>query len=339
MPHSSGNASPLPRRAAVDEPGRDRARAFMAARPRRSTVTPRGLVAVVVAGTVVALGIAISQVPGASAQVAFASPTSLPSNVVSADDLRALAASVTPTPSVAPVDVVDVAPLDSSVVPTPEAATPTPEVATPSQEPVAAEALVTSTGLNLRAGPESSSELIVVLAEGTTVSATTTQGDWRQVSVGERTGWVKTAYLTSAQAYAATRTASPSASPKASSGTVAGSYPACSKGSAVEATLTPRADTVHRAVCATFPGVSSFQNRGTGDEHGTGRAIDVMTSGAYGREIAAWLRANASSLGVVEIIYEQKIWTTQRASEGWRAMSDRGSTTANHYDHVHVLVS
>jgi hypothetical protein len=28
----------------------------------------------------------------------------------------------------------------------------------------------------------------------------------------------------------------------------------------------------------------------------------------------------------------------QRSSEGWRWMEDRGSTTANHYDHVHVTV-
>jgi hypothetical protein len=28
----------------------------------------------------------------------------------------------------------------------------------------------------------------------------------------------------------------------------------------------------------------------------------------------------------------------ERSSEGWRYMSDRGSTTANHYDHVHVSV-
>jgi len=26
------------------------------------------------------------------------------------------------------------------------------------------------------------------------------------------------------------------------------------------------------------------------------------------------------------------------AEEGWRLMPDRGSTTANHYDHVHVSV-
>ena len=31
-------------------------------------------------------------------------------------------------------------------------------------------------------------------------------------------------------------------------------------------------------------------------------------------------------------------WTVQRADDGWRWMEDRGSTTANHYDHVHVTV-
>ena len=39
-----------------------------------------------------------------------------------------------------------------------------------------------------------------------------------------------------------------------------------------------------------------------------------------------------------EVLYSQKIWTVQRSSEGWRSFSDRGSTTANHYDHVHVSV-
>jgi hypothetical protein len=28
-----------------------------------------------------------------------------------------------------------------------------------------------------------------------------------------------------------------------------------------------------------------------------------------------------------------------RAGEGWRAMPDRGSATANHYDHVHIAVN
>ena len=49
-----------------------------------------------------------------------------------------------------------------------------------------------------------------------------------------------------------------------------------------------------------------------------------------------FVRANYAELGVSYIIYSQQIWSVDRAGEGWRGMSDRGSTTANHYDHVHV---
>ncbi len=38
------------------------------------------------------------------------------------------------------------------------------------------------------------------------------------------------------------------------------------------------------------------------------------------------------------MLWSRQIWTVQRNSEGWRAMKDRGSTTANHEDHVHVTV-
>ena len=48
------------------------------------------------------------------------------------------------------------------------------------------------------------------------------------------------------------------------------------------------------------------------------------------------MRAHASELGVSYVIWSQHIWSVERGSEGWRAMEDRGSTTANHYDHVHV---
>ena len=72
--------------------------------------------------------------------------------------------------------------------------------------------------------------------------------------------------------------------------------------------------------------------------HATGHALDVMVSGGLGWQIAEFVRANAGTLGVSEVIYSQKIWTVQRGGEGWRYMSDRGSSTANHYDHVHVTV-
>jgi hypothetical protein len=64
----------------------------------------------------------------------------------------------------------------------------------------------------------------------------------------------------------------------------------------------------------------------------------MISDSGVGWDIAHWVRANAKSLGVSEVIYRQHIWTVQRGSEGWRSMSDRGSPTANHMDHVHVSV-
>jgi len=34
----------------------------------------------------------------------------------------------------------------------------------------------------------------------------------------------------------------------------------------------------------------------------------------------------------------QRIWDVRMASSGWVPMADRGSITANHYDHVHISV-
>ena len=96
---------------------------------------------------------------------------------------------------------------------------------------------------------------------------------------------------------------------------------------------------VHRAVCAAFPEISVYGAlRGGGGDHGSGRAVDIMVSGARGWEVANFVRANYAVLGVSYVIYSQTIWSVERAGEGWRGMSDRGSTTANHYDHVHVSV-
>src|SRR3546814_16708158 len=58
-----------------------------------------------------------------------------------------------------------------------------------------------------------------------------------------------------------------------------------------------------------------------------------------GEARANFARANASAYGITEVIWNQKIWTTQRAAENWRGMPDRGSDTENHKDHVHVSFS
>jgi hypothetical protein len=113
----------------------------------------------------------------------------------------------------------------------------------------------------------------------------------------------------------------------------------CPDGSSVESGLTTNAIKVYRAVCAAFPAVTSWGGRtGSGGDHGTGHALDIMSTGSLGSAIASYVRANAGELGVSYVIWAQHIWTVERSSEGWRAMPDRGSTTANHFDHVHVTV-
>jgi hypothetical protein len=64
-----------------------------------------------------------------------------------------------------------------------------------------------------------------------------------------------------------------------------------------------------------------------------------MTSDVQlGNAIAAYLQAHAAELDIFDVIWRQRIWTTQRAGDGWRSMPDRGSVTANHFNHVHVSV-
>ncbi|HNM97122.1 MAG TPA: mucin-2 protein [Marmoricola sp.] len=109
--------------------------------------------------------------------------------------------------------------------------------------------------------------------------------------------------------------------------------------SGVEAGLTSNADRVHRAVCNAFPQITTYGGRDNHGEHVSGKAIDIMTSDpVLGTKIAEFLRAHAAELHLYDVIWRQHIWTPVRASEGWRSMSNRGSATANHYDHVHVSV-
>jgi hypothetical protein len=187
----------------------------------------------------------------------------------------------------------------------------------------------------LRQQPNASAKVLATLAVGAQVTATGDAADgWQPVSSGSTVGFVKATLLSATGKAATTKTAGTSAAGAASS------YPACASGSAVETGLAANTILVHRAVCNTYPSITAYGGlSGSGSEHSTGRALDIMVSGATGVEVAAWLKANYATFGIIEIIYQQKIWTTQRSSEGWRAMADRGSTTANHYDHIHVLVS
>lgn len=185
----------------------------------------------------------------------------------------------------------------------------------------------TTAALKVRIKPTKSSKSVDVVdsAKKIKVTGTVEQG-YRQIVVDGKARWVTNEYLSKKK---------PSAESAAG---VSGA--ACGKSSGIESGLVSNGKRVYRAICAAFPEVSSFGGRrGGGGFHSTGQAVDAMISdSAAGWRLANWVRAHASELGVSEVIYSQKIWTRQRAGEGWRGMSDRGSATANHYDHVHVSV-
>lgn len=192
---------------------------------------------------------------------------------------------------------------------------------------------------NLRQQANPSAKVLATLAVGAQVTATGDAVDgWQPVTSGSTAGFVKASLLSDTGKPAATTTKKTAVG--SSSAGAASAYPACASGSGVESGLAANTILVHRAVCTTYPSITAYGGlSGSGSEHASGHALDIMVSVSPGVDVAAWLKANYATFGITEIIYQQKIWTTQRSSEGWRAMADRGSVTANHYDHIHVLVS
>ena len=72
-------------------------------------------------------------------------------------------------------------------------------------------------------------------------------------------------------------------------------------------------------------------------EHSTGQAIDFMISSqSEGDAIAAWVQSHVGPFDVKYVIWRQRYWAP---GGSWEPMEDRGSPTANHYDHVHVTVN
>jgi uncharacterized protein YraI len=189
------------------------------------------------------------------------------------------------------------------------------------------DAVWTTDVLNLWDGPSEASDKLGVIGAIKQVSVTgRTQAGRTQVVIDGQSRWVTSDYLSAEK---------PKPEPKEPAGPSLGGV--CSNGSSIDAGR-PSLYSIHDVVCANWPSVTSYGTwRGDG-EHGQGRAIDIMVTGETGWAIANFLRANYASLGIEYIIYSQNIWSVERSGEGWRGMSDRGSTTANHYDHVHVTV-
>ena len=294
-------------------------------RPRRAmrphlAVRLARIVVPAVLVTALGLGVASAVMPGDNAQVAYPAP--------------AATASVEATVGALGVRGQEVS-RHSARVPIRSVAAPKPkrsasETITPVPRLKVTDSKYATTDLNLRTEPADDASVVGEVKAGTKLSVTATVTDgFRYVSYHDKGRWVRNQYLSDKK---------PTSGSSGSSGGISGAP--CPSGSSVESGLTPDAIRVHRALCHRYPQVSNFLGRRTASGyHGQGRALDCMISDStVGWEIARWVRAHAKELGAMEVIYRQHIWTVQRSSEGWRSMSDRGSPTANHMDHVHVSV-
>jgi hypothetical protein len=193
--------------------------------------------------------------------------------------------------------------------------------------------------LNIWRGPGEQGPKIGVLDAGSKVAVTSTVvRGWKQIVLtnpekGKVARWVNADFL-------AENKPKPEPEPEEEAETSPESAPAtqgqCTNGTSVPAGVSPNITAVHQAVCAAFPEITTYGTFRSDGEHGQGLAVDIMVSGDRGWQVAEFIRNNYSQLGVNYLIYSQQIWSVDRSGEGWRGMEDRGSTTANHYDHVHV---
>jgi hypothetical protein len=294
-------------------------------RPRRAmrpslAVRAARIVVPAIAVTALGVGVAGAVIPGGDAQVAYPAPAATASDESSPSATSVRRQDLSRHAIRAPIQKL-------ASMPKPKSS------ASDTIEPVASLKVIGSKyateDLNVRVEPTENSAVVAVADRGTKLSITKTVTDgFRYISYHDEGRWVKDQYLSDSKPDPTT----------SGSGGISGAP--CPSGSSVESGLTADAIRVHRAVCHRYPQVKTFFGlRASGGYHGQGRALDCMISDStIGWDIAHWVRANAKSLGVSEVIYRQHIWTVQRSSEGWRSMSDRGSPTANHMDHVHVSV-
>ena len=169
--------------------------------------------------------------------------------------------------------------------------------------------------------------------------ATETPADTTGTSATEETATSDTATST----YQAEQSQTPS---RTYSAPAAPDYAGLAVAKSENAGLQPQTAAFKEEIANLF-GITSFSGYRPGDsgDHGKGLAIDFMVpvSSALGDQIAEYAVKNMASRGINYIIWKQRFYAPYDSKYGpaytWNPMSDRGSVTENHYDHVHVSMN
>lgn len=174
--------------------------------------------------------------------------------------------------------------------------------------------LRTTDPLNLRTGPGTQHGVIVTMPEGAVVAVVgdAPENDFYNIRYASLTGWASGQYLVPAP------------------GAKVDDFPLQKIITPVP--VRPHVQAFANASCAVVgcPDVVSSYH---GHQPSVDRALDVFQLRARGDQYADYGVADKVHR-VDYVIWRQRINT--RDGRGWRMMEDRGSITANHYDHVHV---
>ena len=188
--------------------------------------------------------------------------------------------------------------------------------------------LWTTGDLDLRVTPREKSKTTGLVKSDKQIAITgRREGAFAEVLLGKETRWVTAEYLSKKKEKPEPEEAGTSDQP-------------CPDGSEIESAIQPTAVKVYRSVCAAFPELTTYGGQDGHGEHVNGQAIDFMVPNSdVGQRLADYLYANHAQFDLFDIIWSQTIWTIERSGEGFRPMEDRGSPTANHFDHVHIMVN
>ncbi|AMT71983.1 tail tape measure protein [Mycobacteroides immunogenum] len=112
--------------------------------------------------------------------------------------------------------------------------------------------------------------------------------------------------------------------------------------------LNPGADFLRTTIMRQWPQIGDIGGRRAEDgygEHSSGNALDVMVPGwdtpegiLLGNQVAGFLAKNREQLGLDGFIWRQTSYGYGGSFTDGKAMSDRGSPTQNHMDHLHVML-
>ena len=218
-----------------------------------------------------------------------------------------------------------------------------PETSTVAAEPVT-EATTEATTASTETTAAETVQSEAVTAAPETTQAETSTSETTTTAALDATSQTETSAVSEAVTPAETTQAQTEAAPVTEAAPQAQAVAATTSTSSTDSSgLQPQVSAFKDEVAGIY-GITSFSTYRAGDsgDHGKGLAVDFMVpdSSALGDQVAQYAISNMGAKNISYVIWKQRFYAPFDSIYGpaytWNPMPDRGSATANHYDHVHV---